>query len=81
MWYNHLSKNLLKEGYKNDPICPCIFIRRSKYEFVIICVYVDDLNNIGTPKDLSKVVKCLKKEFEMKDLGKKNFILDFRLNF
>ena len=32
MWYNRLSEYLLNEGYKNDPICPCIFIRRSKSE-------------------------------------------------
>ena len=24
MWYNRLSKYLLKEGYANNPICPCI---------------------------------------------------------
>ena len=70
MQYNHLSEYLLKEGYKNDPICPYIFIRKSKSEFVILNVYVDDLNIIGTPKELSKVVECLKKEFEMKDLDK-----------
>ena len=66
MWYNRLSEYLLKEGYKNDHICPCIFIRRSKYEFVIVSVYVDDLNIIETSKQLSEVVECLKKEFEMK---------------
>ena len=70
MWYNRLSEYFLKEEYKNDPICPCIFIQRSKSEFVIIFVYVDDLNIIGTPKELSKADECLKKEFEMKDLGK-----------
>ena len=25
MWYNRLSEYLLKEGYINNPICPCIF--------------------------------------------------------
>ena len=34
------------------------------------CVYVDDLNIIETPEELSKFVGLLKKEFEMKDLGK-----------
>jgi len=43
MWYNRLSKYLLKEGYKNDPICPCVFIKRSGSEFVIIHVEVEDL--------------------------------------
>ena len=66
MWYNRLSEYLLKEGYKNDPICPCIFMKRSRNEFAIISVYVDDINIIGTPEELDKAIKCLKKEFEMK---------------
>ena len=48
MWYNRLSGYLLKEGYQNNPICPCVFIKKSQSEFVIISVYVDDLNIIGT---------------------------------
>ena len=41
MWYNRLSEYLLKEGYANNPICPCIFIKKSKTGFAIIVVYVD----------------------------------------
>jgi hypothetical protein len=48
MWYHRLSEYLMKEEYKNNSICPCIFIKRSESEFVIIAVYVDDLNLIGT---------------------------------
>nr|GFA00186.1 hypothetical protein [Tanacetum cinerariifolium] len=40
---------------------------RSGPEYVIIAVYVDDLNIIGTPNELPKAVEYLKKEFEMKD--------------
>ncbi|XP_009786386.1 uncharacterized protein [Nicotiana sylvestris] len=60
MWYNPLSKYLLKKRYKNDPICPSNFIKRSGSEFVTIAVYVDDLNTIDTSKELPKVVECFK---------------------
>ncbi|KAL0546737.1 hypothetical protein IC582_016650 [Cucumis melo] len=70
MWYNRLSEYLLKEGYQNNPICPCVFIKKSQSGFAIIAVYVDDLNIIGTPEELSKAIEYLKKEFEIKDLGK-----------
>ena len=50
------------------------FIWRSKSKFVIIYVYFDDLNTIGTPKVISKAVEYLKKEFD-KDLGKTKFCL------
>ena len=48
MLYNRLSKYLLKEKYKNDPICPYVFIKRFASKFVILAVYVDDLNIIET---------------------------------
>ncbi|KAK2389045.1 putative mitochondrial protein [Trifolium repens] len=79
MWYNRLSEYLLKEGYKNDSICPCIFIKRSGSEFAIIVVYVDDINIIGIPEELPKAINCLKKEFEMKDLGKTKFCLGLQI--
>ena len=62
MWYNRLSEYLLKEGYVNNPICPCIFIKKSETGFAIIVVYVDDLNLVGTPEELTKTTKYLKKK-------------------
>jgi hypothetical protein len=73
MWYNYLSEYLLREGYNNNPICPCVFIKKSESNFVIITVYVDDLNIIGTHEEIPKIINYLKKEFEMKYLGKINF--------
>ena len=75
MWYNRLSEYLLKEGYANNLICPCIFIKKSKTGFAIIAIYVDDLNLIGTPEELTRTENYLKREFEMKDLGKTKFCL------
>ena len=69
MWYNHLSEYLLKEGYANNPIRPCLFIKKLETGFAIIVVYVDDLNPVGNPKELTKK-NYLKNEIEIKDLGK-----------
>ena len=77
--YNRLSKYLLKEGYANNPICLCIFIKKSKIVFAIISVYVDDLNLIGTPKELTRTANYLKREFEMKDLRKTKFYLRLQI--
>ena len=75
MWYNRLSEYLLKEGYANNPIWQCIFIKKSETGFAIIVMYVDDLNLIGTLEELIRTTKYLKKEFEIKDLGKAKFCL------
>lgn len=64
MWYNRLSEYLIKQGYINDAICPCIFIKKTTLGFVILAVYVDDINLIGTPEEVQKAIEYLKKEFE-----------------
>ena len=79
MWYKRLSEYLLKKGYLNDPICSCVFIKRSGSKFVIIAVYVDDLNIIGTTNELSETVDYLKKEFEIKDLEKTKLCLGLQI--
>lgn len=79
MWYNRLSEYLLKERYRNDPVYRCVFIKGSGSEFIIIAAYVDDLNIIGTPTEIPKALDYLKKEFEMKDLGKTNFCLGLQI--
>ena len=52
-----------------------MFINKSMNGFCIISVYVDDINIIGTSKEIKEVNSCLKKEFEMKDLGKTKYCL------
>ncbi|GJS95796.1 hypothetical protein Tco_0802764 [Tanacetum coccineum] len=47
--------------------------------FVIIVVYVDDLNIIGTNKKIQEVIILFKKEFEMKDLGKTKYCLGLQI--
>jgi len=61
MWYNHFSECLLKEGYNNDPICPCVFIKNSESDFIIIVVYDNDLNIIETYGEIPNTINYLKK--------------------
>ena len=65
IWYNRLSSEyLLKEGYANNLICLCFFIKKSKTEFAVITLYVDDLNFIETPEELTRTTNYLKREFK-----------------
>ena len=81
IWYNRLSQCLLKEGYVNNSICPCVFIKKTENGLPIIAVYVDDLNLIGNPEELIKTTNYLKKEFEMKDLGKTRYCLGLQIEY
>ena len=62
MWYNHLSEYLLKERHVNNPIYPCVFIKKSETGLTIIVVHVDDLNLIKTPEELTKNNQLFKEE-------------------
>ncbi|KAA3487772.1 Retrovirus-related Pol polyprotein from transposon TNT 1-94 [Gossypium australe] len=55
------------EGYENNPISSCIFIKRFGSGFVIIVVYI------------LVTIECLNKEFEVKDLRKKRFCLRLQI--
>jgi len=79
MWFNRLSNFLSKRGYTNNDDCPCVFTKKSTDGFCIISVYVDDLNIIGTTRDIEEASAYLKTEFEMKDFGKTKFYLDLQL--
>ena len=79
MWYNRLSQYLLKEGYVNNSIFLCVFIKKLATRFAIIEVYVDNLNLIGTPKVLIKTIDYLKNEFKIKDLGKTKYCLGLKI--
>jgi len=55
-------------------------MKRSKNEFSIIIVYINNINIVGTPNEFTKAIDCLKKEFEIKDLEKAFFFLDYKLS-
>ena len=79
MWYTCLSEYLIGLGYMNNELCACVFIKKSTLGFAIVAVYVDDTNLIGTSKELIETAEILKKEFEMKDLGKTRYCLGLQI--
>ena len=78
-WYHHLKTFLISLGFKNDPALPCIFVLRDEAGFVILAVYVDDLNSIGTTVLSRKVEQLLTNKFEMKVLGRTTYCLGLQI--
>ena len=54
-------------------------LKISKSGFVIVLVYVDDLNIIENLEELIDTIKYLKNKFEMKDLGRTKFCLGLQI--
>ena len=74
-----LSECLLKKNYVNDQIYPCVSVKRNELNFVIIIVYVNYSNLIGTPEEFQKIVEYLKIEFEIKNIRKIKICLDLQI--
>ncbi|KAM1782595.1 hypothetical protein ACFX1Q_040861 [Malus domestica] len=70
MLYNRMNEYLTSQGYVNNELCLCMFIKKSYSGFAIVAVYVDDMNLIGTPAKLEEIVVHLKSEVEKLILGK-----------
>ncbi|KAL6225936.1 hypothetical protein ACLB2K_004784 [Fragaria x ananassa] len=79
MWYTHLSNYLIPKGYKNDELCPRMFIKRTSFRFAIVAVYVGDINIISTHDEIRETAAYLKSDSKMKDLGKTRFWLSLEL--
>jgi hypothetical protein len=79
MWYQHLWEFLLHHDFLHDQALPCIFTFKNSTGFVVVAVYVDDLNLVGTPETCTYVVNLLITQFEMKLLGKTSFCLGLQV--
>ena len=54
-----------------------VYVRRRNSEFLILCLYVDDLLiTCSCKKEIEDFKGGLRKEFEMSDLGEISYFLD-----
>jgi hypothetical protein len=79
MWYQHLREFLLHHDFRHDQALPCIFTFKNSTGFVVVAVYVDNLNLVGTPETCTYVVSLLITQFEMKLLGKTSFFIGLQV--
>jgi hypothetical protein len=80
MWYKHLHDFLLHHHFSHDQALPCLFTLQHSSGFVVIAVYVDDLNLVGTPTTCQHAMDLLTNQFEMKLLGKTSFCLGLQIS-
>ena len=80
MWYQHLLEFLLHHQFNHDQALPCLFTLKTSLGFVVIVVYVDDLNLVGTPATYQHAMDLLTTHFKMKLLGKTYFCLGLQIS-
>lgn len=74
-WYKRFKAEMLALNFTTNDIAPCLFLKQAGQEFVIVAIYVDDINIFGTPTITQETINTLKRTFEMRDLGKPAYCL------
>jgi hypothetical protein len=79
-WHEKFDKTLLSVDFVVNEADKCVYYRFGEGDGVILCLYVDDILIFGTNLNVIKEVKqFLSQNFEMKDLGEANVILNIKL--
>jgi hypothetical protein len=79
-WHEKFDRTLTSAGFVVNEADKCVYYRYGGGEGVILCLYVDDILIFGTSLNVIKEVKdFLSQNFEMKDLGEADVILNIKL--
>ena len=78
-WFDKLKGALNSWGFENSKCDTSLFFRMTKFEIVILLIYVDDIIITGdNSSSIEELVSNLNKDFALKDLG--NFFLKIQVN-
>ena len=79
-WHEKFDRTLTSAGFVVNEADKCVYYRYGGGEGVILCLYVDDILIFGSSlKVIEEVKGFLTNNFEIKDLGEANVILNIKL--
>ena len=80
LWHEKFDRTLTYTSFVVNEADKCVYYRFGGGEGVILCLYVVDILIFGTSLDVIKEAKdFLSNNFETKDLGEANVILNIKL--
>ncbi|KAG7552374.1 Zinc finger CCHC-type [Arabidopsis thaliana x Arabidopsis arenosa] len=79
-WHEKFDNTMRSYGFKINECDKCVYIKETKKDTIIVCLYVDDMLIMGTSRDIINTTKkMLSDNFEMKDMGLADVILGIRI--
>ena len=79
-WHKKFDKTLTSTGFVVNEVDSCVYYRYGGGEAVMLCLYVDDILIFGSNLNvIEEVKKLLLSNFDMKDLGEVDVILNIKL--
>ena len=79
-WNNSINSYLLSHGYKKSTADSCVYIKTvtsqdGTVHFVMIAIYVDDMQFFSNTDMLEKEKKAIAREFRIEDLGELHYVV------
>ena len=80
-WHEKFDSVMMTNGFKINECDKCVYVKNTKHEFVIICLYVDDILIMGSNNEVIKTTnEMFNNKFDMKDLGVADVILGIKIS-
>lgn len=69
-WYSKIDSYLIANRFERSKNEPILYVKKHQYNFLIVCLYVDDMIYGGSSYSLiCEFRSCMVNKFEMIDLG------------
>ena len=79
-WHQKFDSIVLANGFKINECDKCIYIKNTVNDYVILCLYVDDMLIVCSDDEMIKSTKAmLSTRFDMKDMGLADVILGVKI--
>ena len=80
-WHEKFDNVMLSNGFKINECDKCVYVKSTQKEYVIVCLYVDDMLIMGSNNEvINSTKRMLSNRFDMKDLGIADIILGIKIS-
>ena len=75
-WYLKIDEDVIANGFKENIVNQCIYMKVSGSKYILLVLYVDDILLATNDTDLLIMIKqLLFSHFDIKDLGEASYVL------
>ena len=79
--HEKFDQTMLANGFKINECDQCFYVKDADNDYVILCLYVDDMLIVGSNDKMIKSIKSmLNLKFDMKDMGLADVILGIQIS-
>jgi hypothetical protein len=78
-WYEKFDKVMLSNEVKINKVDKCVYVKNTYKDYVIVCLYVDDMLILDRNDYMIKITKkMLINKFDIKNLGVADVIIEIK---